>query len=161
MTPILYSYWRSSAAYRVRIALNLQGIAYKTVPVHLLNNGGEQKSPEHLARNPFGRVPVLDIDGGYLIAPMRAGLRLTTGAEFARRDAPLPDGPASALCGASRRWRRSGGFIAALLPRLAVGWSRGKPALPARHASEDRVQPARVPAARLPAWADGIRSSRA
>lgn len=63
MTPILYSYWRSSAAYRVRMALNLKQIAYDIVPVHLLNNGGEHVAPAHLARNPLGRVPVLAIDG--------------------------------------------------------------------------------------------------
>jgi maleylacetoacetate isomerase len=58
---VLYDYWRSSASYRVRIALNMLGIEYRKVPVDLLK--GEHKSPEHLARNPQGRVPVLDIDG--------------------------------------------------------------------------------------------------
>lgn len=58
---ILYGYWRSSATYRARIALNLKGIAYKTVGVHLLKN--ENNGPEHLARHPAGRVPVLEIDG--------------------------------------------------------------------------------------------------
>lgn len=58
---VLYDYWRSSASYRVRIALNLAGIEFTTVPVDLVK--GEQKSPEHLARNPQGFVPVLDIDG--------------------------------------------------------------------------------------------------
>lgn len=60
-TPILYDYWRSSASYRVRIALNLLGIGYEAVPINLLAK--EHKSPEHLARNPQGAVPVLDIDG--------------------------------------------------------------------------------------------------
>lgn len=60
-TPILYDYWRSSASYRVRIALNLIGVAYETVPVNLLAK--DQKSADHLARNPQGAVPVLDIDG--------------------------------------------------------------------------------------------------
>lgn len=59
--PVLYDYWRSSASYRVRIALNLLGIDYERVPVNLL--AGNQKSAEHLARNPQGLVPVLDIDG--------------------------------------------------------------------------------------------------
>jgi maleylacetoacetate isomerase len=59
--PVLYDYWRSSASYRVRIALNLLGIAYDAVPVNLLAK--EQRSAEHLARNPQGLVPVLDIDG--------------------------------------------------------------------------------------------------
>lgn len=59
--PVLYDYWRSSASYRVRIALNLLGIDYQSVPVDLLAK--EQKSAGHLARNPQGLVPVLDIDG--------------------------------------------------------------------------------------------------
>jgi maleylacetoacetate isomerase len=59
--PVLYDYWRSSASYRVRIALNLKGVAYRPVAVNLL--AGEHRAPEHLARNPQGAVPVLDIDG--------------------------------------------------------------------------------------------------
>jgi maleylacetoacetate isomerase len=58
---ILYDYWRSSASYRVRIALNLCGIDYEIVPVDLLKS--EHKSPAHLARNPQGLVPALLIDG--------------------------------------------------------------------------------------------------
>ncbi len=57
----LYSYWRSSAAYRVRIALNLKGLAYETVPVHLLRDGGEQHSAEFDHLNPQQLVPVLVI----------------------------------------------------------------------------------------------------
>lgn len=58
---ILYDYWRSSASYRVRIALHLAGIDYTSVAVDLLAD--EHHSAAHLARNPQGRVPVLDIDG--------------------------------------------------------------------------------------------------
>lgn len=58
---VLYEYWRSSASYRVRIALNLKGCAWRSVDVSLLR--GAQNSPEHLARHPSGRVPVLEIDG--------------------------------------------------------------------------------------------------
>lgn len=58
---VLYDYWRSSASYRVRIALNLAGIAYEARVVNLLDKG--HKAPEHLARNPQGLVPVLEIDG--------------------------------------------------------------------------------------------------
>ncbi|MFC4726862.1 maleylacetoacetate isomerase [Coralloluteibacterium thermophilus] len=55
----LHSYWRSSAAYRVRIALNLKGLAYETVPVHLVQDGGRQHTPEYRALNPQGLVPTL------------------------------------------------------------------------------------------------------
>jgi maleylacetoacetate isomerase len=58
---ILYGYWRSSATYRTRIALNLKGVSYRTVGVHLLKD--EQLQPVHLARHPSGRVPILEIDG--------------------------------------------------------------------------------------------------
>lgn len=58
---VLYDYWRSSAAYRVRIALNLKGIAYRSVPVDL--RLGEQGGVDYLARNPQGLVPALEIDG--------------------------------------------------------------------------------------------------
>lgn len=58
---VLFDFWRSSASYRVRIALNLAGIAYRPVFVDL--KAGDQKSQDHLARNPQGLVPVLDIDG--------------------------------------------------------------------------------------------------
>ncbi len=55
----LYSYWRSSAAYRVRIGLNLKGLAYDIVPVHLVHDGGQQHSPEYRGINPQQLVPVL------------------------------------------------------------------------------------------------------
>ncbi len=55
----LYSYFRSSAAYRVRIALNLKGIAYETIPVHLLREGGQQLSSNYRNMNPTGLVPTL------------------------------------------------------------------------------------------------------
>lgn len=58
---ILYDYWRSSASYRIRIALNLAGVSYETRVVNLLEKG--HKAPEHLERNPQGLVPVLKIDG--------------------------------------------------------------------------------------------------
>jgi len=60
----LYSYFRSSAAYRVRIALNLKGIAYETVPVHLVKEGGHNRRPEFRAVNPQMRVPVLVTPAG-------------------------------------------------------------------------------------------------
>lgn len=57
----LYDHWRSSSAYRVRIALNLLGLAYESVPVDLA--AGEQRAASHLRENPQGLVPVLEIDG--------------------------------------------------------------------------------------------------
>ena len=58
---VLYDYWRSSASWRVRIALTLSGIDWKCRPVDLM--AGDQRSAAHLARNPQGLVPVLEIDG--------------------------------------------------------------------------------------------------
>jgi len=59
--PILYDYWRSSAAYRVRIALNLKGVDYESRQVDLRDD--EQKSAEYRALNPQALVPMLEIDG--------------------------------------------------------------------------------------------------
>jgi len=59
----LYSYWRSTAAYRVRIALNLKGLDYRIKPVHLVRDGGEQHSPGYMAVNPQQLVPTLEVDG--------------------------------------------------------------------------------------------------
>lgn len=62
----LYDYYRSTASYRVRIALNIKNISYETLPVHLINNGGEHHSPEYLKLNPQGLVPTLDENGHIL-----------------------------------------------------------------------------------------------
>ena len=59
--PVLYDYYRSSAAYRVRIALNLKGVAYEQRPVNLA--GSAQRSDDYRALNPQGLVPMLEIDG--------------------------------------------------------------------------------------------------
>ncbi len=56
----LHSYWRSSAAYRVRIGLNLKGLRYDIVPVHLVRDGGEQHRPDFREINPQELVPVLE-----------------------------------------------------------------------------------------------------
>jgi len=58
MKPTLYSFWRSSAAFRVRIALNLKGIDYDIIPVHLRKGGGEQLKESYQALNPNGLVPL-------------------------------------------------------------------------------------------------------
>ncbi len=62
----LYSYWRSSAAYRVRIALNLKNLTYKTVPIHLVKGGGEQHGSSFQKINANELVPVL-VDGDLVI----------------------------------------------------------------------------------------------
>ena len=59
MSVTLHTYWRSSAAWRVRIALALKDIAYDAVPVHLLRGGGEQRADAYRALNPQGLVPLL------------------------------------------------------------------------------------------------------
>jgi maleylacetoacetate isomerase len=63
MSLRLYTYWRSSAAFRVRIALALKGLDYESVPKHLLRDGGEQRKADYLAVNPQGLVPALADDG--------------------------------------------------------------------------------------------------
>jgi len=65
--PVLYSYWRSSSSYRVRIALNLKEIDYKQEPVHLVRNGGEQNQAAYREINPLGLVPALTHNGQVLV----------------------------------------------------------------------------------------------
>lgn len=62
----LYDYYRSTACYRVRIALNLKGLEYEPIPIHLLNDGGEHLKPGYLKINPQGLVPSLEVDGQML-----------------------------------------------------------------------------------------------
>jgi maleylacetoacetate isomerase/maleylpyruvate isomerase len=66
MNTQLYSFWRSSAAFRVRIALNLKGLEYEVIPVHLVRQGGEQTSAEYASKNPNRLVP-LYTDGTHTI----------------------------------------------------------------------------------------------
>jgi maleylacetoacetate isomerase len=63
----LYTYFRSSAAYRVRIALNLKGLPHEMVPVHLTKDGGYQRKAEFVALNPQMRVPALALSSGDVI----------------------------------------------------------------------------------------------
>ncbi|MCB1623703.1 MAG: maleylacetoacetate isomerase [Pseudomonadales bacterium] len=66
----LYTYWRSSAAFRVRIALNLKGIDYEPRFVNLVRDGGEQNQPAYREINPQGRVPTLVHDGHVITQSM-------------------------------------------------------------------------------------------
>ena len=85
----LYSYYRSSAAYRVRIALNLKKLPYDYVSVNLLHN--EQKSDDYMARNPQGLLPALELDDGELLAQSIAILEWLE--ESCPNPALLPDNP--------------------------------------------------------------------
>jgi maleylacetoacetate isomerase len=89
--PVLFDYFRSSASYRVRIALNLKRIAYKPAPVNLLE--GEQRGETFRARNPQGLVPALEIDGHILTQSLAIILYL----DETRPEPPLlPRDPADA-----------------------------------------------------------------
>lgn len=66
----LYGFWRSSASYRVRIALALKGLPYDYVAVNLARNGGEQFQSAYRAINPQSRVPALQFDGQFLLQSM-------------------------------------------------------------------------------------------
>ena len=93
---ILYDYPKSSASYRVRIMLNLIGVTYKIVTVNLLD--GAQSSPQHLARNPQGFVPALQIDGQMLTQ----SLSIISYLEQTRGYTVLPEDPvAQAKCRAA------------------------------------------------------------
>ena len=63
----LYTYYRSSAAYRVRIALNLKGMPYTAVPVHLVKDGGQHCSAAYRARNPQALVPAFELEDGTVL----------------------------------------------------------------------------------------------
>jgi maleylacetoacetate isomerase len=80
---VLYSYWRSSAAFRVRIALNLKGLHYETRAVHLVRDGGEQHSPAYVALNPQQLVPAL-VDGDRVLTQSMAII------EYLDETHPLP-----------------------------------------------------------------------
>jgi maleylacetoacetate isomerase len=68
----LYTYFRSSAAYRVRIALNLKGLPCEMVPVHLTRDGGYQRKPDFVAINPQMRVPALELSSGDVLTQSMA-----------------------------------------------------------------------------------------
>jgi len=65
-TPVLYSYFRSSCSWRVRIALAVKGVEYETHAVHLVKDGGQQHDPTYRTVNPMGQVPALVVDGAVI-----------------------------------------------------------------------------------------------
>lgn len=87
----LYSYWRSSAAYRVRTALNLKGLEYAIAPVHLVKGGGEQHQDAYRAVNPQQLIPAL-VDGDHVV---RESLAIVEYLEDTYPDSPrlLPGDP--------------------------------------------------------------------
>ena len=95
----LYTYFRSSAAYRVRIALNLKKLPYEAIPIHLTKDGGQHKSAEYRAINPQMRVPALAaVDSGETILQSLAII------EYLEETHPEP---AAAAEGCARRARMS------------------------------------------------------
>ncbi len=86
---VLHGYFRSSAAWRVRIALNLKGLDVRHVPRHLRR--GEQRAPDHLALNPQGLVPTLVLDDGAVLTQSLAIIEYLD--EAFPVPALLPDGP--------------------------------------------------------------------
>ncbi len=95
---ILYSYFRSSAAYRVRIGLNLKGLNYQIKPVHLLKDGGQQHQPDYVQVNPVQLLPALD-DDGLIITQSLAILEYL--------DERYPELPLLPKASAERAWARS------------------------------------------------------
>jgi maleylacetoacetate isomerase len=83
MSIVLYDYWRSSASYRVRIALNLKQVPYEALAVSLIE--GEQRADENRARNPQGFVPTLEVDG----APLTQSLAIIEWIDQTYPDPPL------------------------------------------------------------------------
>lgn len=67
LQPVLYSYWRSSCSWRVRIALNLKEIPYDIKPISLIKAGGEQHCNEYREVNPMEQVPALQIGEYFFI----------------------------------------------------------------------------------------------
>lgn len=63
----LFTYYRSTSSYRVRIALALKGLEFNSIPVNLIRDGGEHRKAAYLAINPQGRVPALRVDAGEVI----------------------------------------------------------------------------------------------
>jgi len=83
--PILYSYWRSSCSWRVRIAMNLKEIPYDIKPISLIKSGGEQHCNEYREVNPMEQVPALQI-GKYLPKKPKSQNRVVRRRKVAKKD---------------------------------------------------------------------------
>lgn len=80
----LFTYYRSTSSYRVRIVLALKGLEANAIPVNLIRDGGEHRKPDYLAINPQGRVPALRLDGGEVIIQSMAII------EYLEEHSPTP-----------------------------------------------------------------------
>ena len=87
----LFNYWRSSTAYRVRIALEMKGLSYDRIAINLARDGGENLRPDYLAINPHGRVPSLMLDDSHVLIQSPAILEYLE--ELYPRPALLPTDP--------------------------------------------------------------------
>ncbi|MGB0929008.1 MAG: maleylacetoacetate isomerase [Pikeienuella sp.] len=85
----LYSYWRSTTSYRVRVALNLKGMAYETIPVDLVS--GAQRAPDYVTKNPVKGVPTLVLSDGTVLTQSLAILEYLD--HIAPEPALLPTDP--------------------------------------------------------------------
>ncbi|MDY7227242.1 maleylacetoacetate isomerase [Hyalangium rubrum] len=85
----LYSYWRSSCSWRVRIALNLKGLAYSYEAVHLVQDGGRQNTEAYRALNPMRTVPTLEFEEGGLVRRLSQSLAIMEYLEERYRTPPL------------------------------------------------------------------------
>lgn len=85
----LFTYYRSTSSYRVRIALALKALAFDALPINLIRDGGDHHRPDYLAINPQGRVPALRLDDGAVIIQSMAIIEYLE--EFSPQPALLPD----------------------------------------------------------------------
>ena len=99
---VLYTYWRSSAAYRVRIGLELKGLAWEARPVHLVRDGGEQHRDAYRALNPQQQVPTLLHEGHVLTQSLAILEYRTSASRRCRCCRPTP--PAARGCGRWPSW---------------------------------------------------------